>query len=278
MRIRTKIRCRHGINTRTTSALHVGSVAENRHLVVLAFDRQVVSSFLQQRTRPRTGRSNDHWRRDNSLVGHNAANAIIIDVQGCCLRARRIDRPHMTRSTEKVSRHSSAVTVSRIRFISAQLHVVNVPVRLEFSQLSLVNEFDSRTESALHFDVELQSSRFIRLNNADKSRPPEVSWRSHNFLPVLKHAQADQGKFNFRRETVVHADQPGRSPASPAPDVILIDDDNLARLALRQMKRDRSTHHAGAENDHVRRLRQRTGIHKSHAASRYLPFFQSRSA
>jgi hypothetical protein len=97
-------------------------------------------------------------------------------MQGCCLRAREIDRPHVTRSTEEISRHSSAVTVSGPWFVSGQLHIVNLPVRLEVAQLMVVNEFDRRAEPALHLDVVLQPCRFIRMHDADKSSFTKVSW------------------------------------------------------------------------------------------------------
>src|ERR1700757_146023 len=123
---------------------------ENRDLVILAVDRQIVSGLLQKRPSPWAGSSDDNRRRDGSLVGRYAANSITIDMQGRCPRARRIDRTQVARRSEKVSRNARAVAVSGVRFVGGKFDVVHVPVRLEFAQLMFVDEFDSGTDPSLH--------------------------------------------------------------------------------------------------------------------------------
>ena len=69
--------------------------------------------------------------------------------------------------------------------------------------------------------------------------------------PVLEHVQAHQRELHFRRIAVVHADQRGGASASALTDVAFVDDHDLARFSLREMKRDGRAHHAGAEDHDV---------------------------
>jgi hypothetical protein len=45
------------------------------------------------------------------------------------------------------------------------------------------------------------------MHNAHESRAAEIAGGPHDFLPVLKHAQADESELHLRRKTVVHAHQ-----------------------------------------------------------------------
>jgi hypothetical protein len=63
---------------------------------------------------------------------------------------------------------------------------------------------------------------------------------------VLEHAQAHQRELHFRRIAVVHADQRRRTPTAPLTDMTLVDDNDLSRAPLGEMKRDGGADHTGA--------------------------------
>ena len=106
-------------------------------------------------------------------------------------------------------------------------------------QIVFVDEFDLRSQRALHLDIQLEAGGFVGMNDAHESGLAKIPGLADNFLPVLKHAQADQRQLHFRREAIVHANQRRRSPAASATDVIFVDHHDLSRLPLGEMKRDR---------------------------------------
>ena len=51
----------HRIDAGAAAAFHVRRVPQDRDLVIFAFDRQIASSLLKQRPRPRPRGGNDDW-------------------------------------------------------------------------------------------------------------------------------------------------------------------------------------------------------------------------
>ncbi len=120
----------------------------------------------------------------------------------------------------------------------------------------LIDQFDVRAQVALHLDIELQTFRFIRMNNSHESRLAKISGRAHDVVPILKHMQADERHLHFSRKAVVHSNQRGRTATPAAAHMILVDDHDLAGFAFREMKRDRCAHDARSENHDVSSLRK----------------------
>src|ERR1700746_903119 len=87
------------------------------------------------------------------------------------------------------------------------------------------------------------------MHDAHKPGAAKIAGCAYDFLPVLKHSQADESELHFRRKTIMHANQRRRPSAAAASNVILVEDDDRAGIALRQMKSEGRTHYTSA-NDH----------------------------
>src|SRR6476661_5385934 len=95
------------------------------------------------------------------------------------------------------------------------------------------------------------------------------------FAPVLEHLQADQCQLYLCGKAVVHADQSRRTPTSAPADVVFVDYQDPASLALSQMERDGGAHYACAQDYDIGRT-SAVCVHAAPALN--LPFFQSRNA
>ena len=208
------------------------------------------------------------------MLGFNAANAAGFDQEICDPALRQIRRSRFSRRIQKIVGHHVAVAISRIGFIGGQFHFVHLPIGLELLELLAVDQFDVGSEMLLHRNIFLEGIGFAGMNDTNKPGFAEFSRLADDVLPILKNVQADKGELDFRRKTVVHADESRRPPASTAPSVLFVEDNDAPSLAAGEMEGDRCSHNARAEDDEVGGL-WRLLFRSCHSLLN-LPFFKSR--
>jgi hypothetical protein len=104
------------------------------------------------------------------------------------------------------------------------------------------------------------------MNDAHESGFPEISRLAYNLPPMLKDVQARNRKLHFGWVTVMHANQGRRASAAASANMIFVQDSNVSSPTPSQMKGDRRTHYAGAENNNVSGF-QKGSVTVAHAAA-----------
>src|SRR5579862_3498882 len=209
-----------------------------------------------------------------SLIRGDAVNPFALNEELRYARTRRVSNPQVARAREKIIGDASAIAVTGIRFIGRELNIIDRPIGLHFAELLAGNELDIDAKAALHLDVRSQTLSFIRMHNANKASLLEERALSDHLLPLFDHPPAEQREFDLGRKAVVHADQSRRTATTAAGDVIFVENQHSACLALRKLKCDGGAHHTGAHNHDIGRA---CAIGTHAAASLKRPFFKSRS-
>ena len=218
--------------------------------MVLALDGHVEPHAGKQRPAPGPGGGHDDGCRDLASVGLDAGDAPARDPEcrGACLRP--VDHAHLARPLQEVVGDAGAVSVARARLPGGERDIVHVPVGHDSGELVACHDARVHAVLALHGDVLLEAGEVALRDDAHEARLPEIAVAPHVVLPLAKNLEAFGGEVDLGRKAVVHPDERGGATARPAGDVPLVEHQNAAGPAARQVERDRGAHDAGAQ-DHV---------------------------
>src|SRR5262249_38374979 len=126
--------------------------------------------------------------------------------------------------------------------------IVDVRRRVDGAQPRWVTEFDRDAKVFHHVDVAPQARSVVIADHKREARTDESALAADNPGPVGEIAEALPREFDFAGKGIMHPDERARTCGHTSTNAAFIDQlDSLP--GARQMKRDATSDHAGADHD-----------------------------